>query len=318
MPIFADNLSPDTLFLLVGVLGVLILATGVGFALDKVASRESMQVVVANLNARIRAWWLMCAVLAVALVAGRVILVVLYAAISIGALREFISLLPRTEGDRRVMLYAFWVLTPLQYVLVGFGRYELFSVLIPVLGFLLIPVRNALVGETENFVERTAGIQWGLMICVYAISFAPALLTLPVPGEKGAAARLLLFLIIVVQGSDVLQYIWGKLFGKHRIAPTVSPNKTWEGFMGGVASATLLGTLLWWATPFTPWQAAVVSLILCLLGFGGGLTMSAIKRDRGVKDFGTIIEGHGGLLDRIDSLCFAAPVFFQIVHAFAA
>jgi phosphatidate cytidylyltransferase len=116
--------------------------------------------------------------------------------------------------------------------------------------------------------------------------------------------------------SDVLQYVWGKLTGKHKIAPDVSPNKTWEGFIGGVVTATLLGTALWWATPFKPLQAAGASLVITLMGFAGGLVMSAIKRDIGVKDFGAVIEGHGGILDRIDSLCFAAPIFFHLVRYF--
>ena len=120
----------------------------------------------------------------------------------------------------------------------------------------------------------------------------------------------------MVQASDVLQYIWGKTLGKHKIAPAVSPNKTWEGFLGGVATATLLGTALWWATPFTPWQAAGMSLAITLMGFAGGLVMSAIKRDRGVKDYGTLIKGHGGVMDRIDSLCFSAPVFFHLTRYF--
>jgi phosphatidate cytidylyltransferase len=154
------------------------------------------------------------------------------------------------------------------------------------------------------------------MICVYCVSYAPALLTLEIPGYEDGSAKLLLYLIIVVQGSDVLQYIFGKLFGRHRIAPSVSPNKTWEGFLGGVATATLIGTGLWWATPFAPWQAALMSLVITLMGFSGGLTMSAIKRDGGVKDFGSLIAGHGGVLDRIDSLCFAAPVFFHLTRYF--
>src|SRR5262249_4928351 len=129
---------------------------------------------------------------------------------------------------------------------------------------------------------------------------------------------LLLYFVMIVQLSDVFQYVWGKTFGKHKIAPVVSPNKTWEGFAGGIATVTVLGTLLWWATPFRPWQAAVMSLLSALMGFAGGLTMSAIKRDRGVKDFGTLIEGHGGVLDRIDSLCFAAPVFFHLTRYYFA
>ena len=149
------------------------------------------------------------------------------------------------------------------------------------------------------------------MICVYCISHAPALLMLNL-GPQVHAWKLLAFLVIVVQMSDVFQYIWGKLTGRHKIAPTISPNKTVEGFIGGVLTATALGTALWWATPFNPWQAASMSLIITLLGFLGGLTMSAIKRDRGVKDYGSMIEGHGGVLDRIDSLCFAGPVFFHL------
>jgi phosphatidate cytidylyltransferase len=122
----------------------------------------------------------------------------------------------------------------------------------------------------------------------------------------------------VGQISDVFQYIFGKTLGKHPIAPKVSPNKTWEGFIGGVATATLVGAAIWWATPFTPLIAGAMALAIALLGFAGGLIMSAIKRDRGVKDFGAIIEGHGGVLDRIDSLCFSAPVFFHLTRYFYA
>ena len=122
--------------------------------------------------------------------------------------------------------------------------------------------------------------------------------------------------MLVDQASDVLQYVWGKLLGRRKIAPNVSPNKTWEGFLGGVASATLLGAALWRVTPFSPGAAAGLSLAITLMGFAGGLVMSAIKRDAGVKDYGSLIEGHGGILDRIDSICFAAPVFFHLVRYF--
>jgi phosphatidate cytidylyltransferase len=152
------------------------------------------------------------------------------------------------------------------------------------------------------------------MVCVYSLSHAPALLLLKIPGFEGHDARLLLYLVIVDQMSDVLQYVWGKLIGKHKIAWRVSPNKTWEGLGGGVVSATALGTALWWATPFTPLQSAGMSLLTCILGFNGSLVMSAIKRDIGIKDFGVVVEGRGGILDRIDSLCFAAPIFFHLVR----
>ena len=298
-----------------GILLVLIVATLIGEVLARRASSESTRATIANLNDRIRAWWVMCGVLALTLLTGRTGAALLFMGVSFLALREFITLAPTRHGDHRALLWIFFVVTPVQYWLVWRDWYGLFAIFIPVFIFLLLPARVALAGDTENFLERTAVIQWGLMICVYCVSHAPALLMLtPVGG--GSGATLLLFLLLVVQGSDVLQYVWGKLLGRHKIAPLVSPNKTWEGFIGGVASATLLGTALWWMTPFAPWQAAVMALAIALMGFSGGLTMSAIKRDRGVKDFGALIAGHGGILDRIDSLCFAAPVFFHLVRYF--
>ena len=152
------------------------------------------------------------------------------------------------------------------------------------------------------------------MLTVFCISHIAYLLRLQPLNPQAGSVGLVLFLLFTTQFNDVCQYVWGKLLGRHKIVPKVSPNKTWEGFVGGVASAVLLGTLLWWATPFNPWQSALMSLAITMMGFFGGLTMSAIKRDRGVKDYGTLIPGHGGMLDRIDSLCFAAPVFFHLTR----
>ena len=153
---------------------------------------------------------------------------------------------------------------------------------------------------------------------MYFLSHAPALLILQIPGYEGQNAKLMFYLVLVVQLSDVMQFVWGKLLGRRRVAPSISPNKTWEGLVGGVATATLIASTLWWATPFTPLVSAAMGLVLTLMGFAGGLIMSAIKRDRGVKDYGSMIEGHGGILDRIDSLCFAAPVFFHLTRFFFA
>ena len=153
----------------------------------------------------------------------------------------------------------------------------------------------------------------GSLICVLCIAAIPALLTLNIPHYEGRNVFLLVFLILVTQASDVLQYIWGKLIGKHLIAPAISPGKTVEGFVGGVTSATLIGAGVWWITPFTPIQAALVALLLTLLGFTGGLYMSAQKRTRGIKDWGDLIKGHGGVLDRLDSLWLPAPVYFILL-----
>ncbi|MBO0687705.1 MAG: phosphatidate cytidylyltransferase, partial [Candidatus Dormibacteraeota bacterium] len=266
---------------------------------------------------RIKAWWVMCAVFTVALLTDGIGSYVLFALLSFLALREFVTLARTERGDHAALLWAFFVVTPLQYLLVAFKAYGLFTVMIPVYAFLFLAIRIVLSGQTSGFLTRAAEIQWALLICVYSLSYAPALLALNLTGFAGQGPKLLLFLVLVDQFSDVFQYVVGKLFGRHRVAPTVSPNKTWEGFLGGTALAVLLGAGIWWLTPFAAWQAAALALAIALMGFGGGLVMSAVKRDRGVKDFGTMIRGHGGVLDRIDSLTFAAPVFFHLVRAMA-
>jgi phosphatidate cytidylyltransferase len=233
-------------------------------------------------------------------------------------LREFVTLTPTRRGDHWALLAAFFVVLPLQYYLVWIDWYGLYAIFIPVYAFLLLPVVVALRGDTAGFMRRVAEVQWGLMIAVFCVSHVPALTTLQIPGYEGRGLLLIAFLIITVQASDVLQYVWGKLMGRHKIAPSLSPSKTVEGFLGGVASATALGALLYWITPFAPWQAALMALVITLMGFCGGLVMSAIKRDRGVKDWGWMIEGHGGMLDRLDSVIFAAPIFFHLTRYFFA
>ncbi len=310
------NTDPELYGLYLGILALLVVATVAGFYLEWKVTTPRGRDTVANLNARVRAWWLMCGVFAVANLTGTLSTIALFALLSFLALREFVTLTPTRQGDHRSLLFIFFCLMPLQYLLVGVQWYGLFSVLVPVYAFLFIPTMNALQGDPKHFLERTSKLQWSAMICIYCLSHAPALLMLEIPGYEGENAKLLLFLVLVAQLSDVLQYVWGKTTGKRAIAPHISPNKTIEGFIGGVSSATLVGTLLWWATPFHPFVAWLMALIIGLAGFAGGLTMSAIKRDRGVKDYGSLIEGHGGVLDRIDSVCFAAPLFFHVVRFF--
>jgi phosphatidate cytidylyltransferase len=275
----------------------------------KVASR-------ANLVARINSWWAMVAILAVAFLAGSTVTLVLFALASFFALREFVTLTPSRPGDRLPLSLSFFVVLPLQFVLIGLERYGLFVVFIPVWAFLLLPSIAAMRSDVEDFLSRSAKQQWGLMVTVYALSHAPALLMLPLPGGPGRGALLLFYLLLVVQMSDVMQYVFGKLLGKTKIAPVVSPSKTVEGFVGGGIAAVLIGAAMWWITPFTPLQSAAMSAVIVIMGFFGGLTLSAVKRSLGAKDWGVMIEGHGGMLDRTDSICFAAPVFFHVVRFF--
>lgn len=318
--IFASGLNGgvegQTRLLFVGIFLVLLLATAVSETL-RWRCRNTPSPVVANLVARIRAWWLMVAAMGAALLLGRGGVIVLFALVSLVALREFITLAPTRSGDYYALLAAFYLVLPLQYYLVWIDWYGLYTLLIPVYAFLFLPILATIGADTTRYLERTAKVQWGLMVSVFCISHVPALLNLHIEGFDASRNVLLLtFLIIVVQSSDVLQYIWGKLCGRRKIAPNLSPSKTVEGFVGGVLSASFLGMGLWWLTPFTPAQALVMALLVNLMGFWGGLVMSAIKRDRGIKDWGQMIEGHGGMLDRLDSVCFSAPIFFHLVRYF--
>jgi phosphatidate cytidylyltransferase len=297
-----------------GVLSLLVILTVIGRVLKQCHSAHVSRSTIDNFNAQIAAWWKMCVVFALSLLLGPRGSLVMFGMLSFLALREYMTLVPTRRGDHRTLFWSFFVIMPLQYYLVGLQWYNLVAIMIPVLACVFIPSSIAVAGDTAHFLERTSKIQFGLMVCGYCLSHVPALLLLKIPGFEGHDARLLLYLGIVDQMNDLLQYVWGRLVGRHKIAWRVSPDKTWEGFLGGLVSATALGTLLWWATPFTPLESAGISCTICILGFAARLVVSAIKRDIGIKDFGAVIERRGGILDRIDSLCFAAPIFFHLVR----
>jgi len=320
-----DLFDHATKLLLGAILGLLGIAYIVGQLLGRQPESAINPAVVQSFIHRVRGWWIMYAILGASFLIpnGHIPVVVLFGLISFWALREFITLTPTRIGDHRALFWVFFLFTPLQYILIAMGQqgYGLYSILIPVFAFLFIPTRVALAGDYKRFLERVAKIQAGLLVCVYSLSYAPALLDLELTSLdkqpwNGGNAGVLFFLILVVQLSDVSQFAWGRLLGHRVIAPNINSSKTWEGLLGGVLSAMLIGAALWWVTPFSPLEAACMSLVNAVMGFAGSMTMSAIKRDRGVKDYGTLVEGHAGVLDRIDSLCFAAPVFFHLTRSF--
>jgi phosphatidate cytidylyltransferase len=322
------------------VLGLLVIAYVAGRLMKRYPEHSLNPAMIEQFNHRIRVWWLMSAILVAGFLLGRATTIILFGCISFWALREFITMTPTRRGDHRALFWVFFVFTPLQYVLISLSRntyanwfdvphrdfYGLYSIVIPVYGLLFIPMRIALSDDPKRFLERSAKIQVGLFICVYCLSYAPALLNLPLrtsggdpwgePDSHLPNAGLLFYFILVVQLGDVLQYLWSRLAGRRVIAPKINASRTWEGLLGGVTSTTLVGALLWWATPFQFWQAACMSMVVATTGFGGSMVMSAIKRDRGVADYGTLVQGHHGVLDRIDSLCFAAPVFYHLTRYF--
>jgi len=298
-------------FLLSLTFATLLCATFAGQVLRVVLRSDGARATVANANIRIAAWWVLCSMIGLALALGSGVVVAVFAVLSCLAVLEFASM----AADRPPR-YSLCILTAVQYGFVWTGSYPLFSIAIPLIAPMYFPLRAALRGDTDSYLERTAGCVWALSVCAYGVSHAPALLSLDIPGYAGRNSTLLFYFLLVVQSSDVFQYCWGKLAGRTAIAPRISPNKTWEGFLGGVFTSTAIGTALYKATPFGPWQAAGLCAIVTLMGFAGGLVLSACKRQHGVKDFGTLVSGHGGVLDRLDSICFSAPVFYHLVRYF--
>lgn len=370
------------ILLISGVLALLLAATTATEYLRRRPSGVDASTL-ATCRSRVNAWWALFGSLICALLLGTIATVFLFGAISFWAMREYLTLTPTRPADHRTLVVVFFILTPLQFLLVGLnpdwfesvfgvGTYPVYSTLIPTLAFLILPAGVAASGDPKFFLERIAKLQVGLLICVYCLSYAPALLTTNLPNAKptpsvltveavdleekvvGTIERslgamrttesaespeaavetlkagdavatprrslastnlsLLFAFVFLTQLSDVAQYLWSLTFPKHKIAPLINSNKTTEGVILGALTTALAAVGLWYFTPFPHWwQAALAGLIIAGMGFAGTMTTSAIKRDRGVGDYGALVEGHNGVLDRVDSLCFAAPVFFHYV-----
>jgi phosphatidate cytidylyltransferase len=271
----------------------------------------------ARASTLLRSSWLMVIVFWVGWVSGEVGAIVLFALVSFFALREFMTLSPTRRGDHRSLVLAFFVILPLQYVLVGTRHFNLFTVFVPVYVFLAIPVVSALANDPQRFLERNAKLQWGIMVCIYGMSHVPALLLLDFPGYRDRGAFLVFFLVLVVQTAMVVQYVAARRLRRAPSAPAISSGFNWVSWGIGVGVASLLGALLAGITPFKPGQAFAMAFIACMAGSLGHLVMKAIKRDRGIPTWGLQgggVTGANGLLDRVDALCFSAPVFFHSVR----
>lgn len=311
-----SGIEPNVQMLLCIVFGVLLFSSVVASVLTWKFKNEKNQDTFTNLNQRINSWWMMMLVFFTFFFLGYNALIILFGLISFFCFREFISINETKNGDTKVLTVSFFIVLPLQFYFIWNNWYGMVAIFIPVYAFLILPAIAALHGQVDKFLERTSMIQWGLMICVYCVSCVPAMLLLNLKDFTGNNALLMIFFLIVVQISDVMQYVFGKLFGKHKIAPVVSPSKTVEGLVGGGLAAILIGGALHWLTPFGMWYAMLMSSVIVVMGFLGGLILSAVKRSIGVKDWGTLIKGHGGVLDRMDSVCFAAPIFFHLTRYF--
>lgn len=303
--------DPQFRLLLSSIFGVLTLASVLVALLARLGKlEESLH---QDLRARTGSWWVMIGIFLGASLLGRLGSLTLFGLMSFQALRELVTLMSTHRRDHRTLAWSFFILLPLHYCFIAFDRYGIWTIFLPVYGFLFLPIRNLLAGSSDDFFLRTARNHWALAICVYSLSHAPALLFL---GDRFVGVKLLFFLVITCQASDVFQYLWGKCCGRRAVAPLISPKKTWEGLVGGVLTTAALGMLLAAVTPFCWWQGGLMAFVVAVGGFFGDLTLSAIKRDHQVKDYGTLIPGHGGVLDRVDSLAFAAPLFFHLTKFF--
>ena len=298
-----QGLSREVWLVLAGILGLLVLASLVSWYLERKGPPGKYH----ELRQRVQSWWIMVGVFGVAIAIDRSLSIIFFGLVSFLALKEYLSLIPTRRADRRVLFWAYLSI-PVQYYWIYRGWYGMFIVFIPVWVMLLISARMVLIGETKDFLRAVGTIQWGLMLMVFAISHQAYLLVL-------GGAGLVLYLVVLTQLNDVAQYVWGKRFGRHKATPTVSPGKTLEGLIGGIATTTALSWFLApLLTPLSRWDSLAAGCLIGAGGFLGDITISALKRDLGVKDSGQLIPGHGGILDRIDSLTYTAPLFFHFLR----
>ncbi len=298
---------------ILGIFALLIVATGIVWLIDrKRAAPEPSE-----LTQRVRSWWAMIAIFTFAIVIDRAISTIFLGIISYLALKEYFSLIPTRRIDRLVLLFAY-LAVPIQFYWAHIGWYDMFVVFIPVWMFLFLPMVMVLQGQTDGFLRAIGTMTWGLMMTVFTLSHT-AMMLAEGNTSNGVAggAGLLLFLVFLTQFNDVAQFTWGKLTGRHPIIPKVSPKKTWEGFLGGAVTTACLAALVGPYLTIMPWHwSAAAGAMIAVAGFIGDVTMSALKRDLKVKDSGGLIPGHGGILDRVDSLTYAAPVFLHFFYFF--
>lgn len=303
----------DLLIVVSLIFGILIFASILFYVIGKINPKANLK----ELKDRTKSWWFMATIFILATIVNTNISYIAIAFLSFVAFRELYSLLGFRDSDRRAIFWAF-ISIPIQYYLAFIGWYGAFIIFIPVVMFLILPLRLVLKGNTNGIVKSMSLLQWTLMLTVFGISHMAYLLSLPeIDGFNSGGRGLLLFLVFLTEINDVMQFTWGKLLGKNKIIPKISPNKTWEGFVGGLISTTIIGYFLGFLTPLSTIQTIFVSFMIALSGFVGDIVISSVKRDIGVKDMGNSIPGHGGVLDRIDSLSYTAPVFFHLIYYLA-
>jgi phosphatidate cytidylyltransferase len=305
------DVANNVLVAIAGVFAVLVLASLAVRVLKSARPGKDFS----ELASRVKSWWVMVIVFTLALVLDRTVSLMFFAFVSFLALKEYLSLIPTRRADRRVLFWAYLAI-PFQFLWIGYEWYGMFIIWIPVYVFLFLPMRMVLIGETQGFLRAAGTVHWGMMITVFAVGHVAFLLVLPGHvNPNGGGAGLVLYLVLLTEFNDVAQFLWGKALGRHKALPTVSPGKTIEGLLGGVSTTLALAWLLArWLTPLSTAEALIAGTIAGLGGFIGDVVVSSVKRDLGVKDSGAALPGHGGILDRLDSLTYTAPLFFHFIY----
>lgn len=310
-----NSTTIDIIWLTIGAFSILVALTFLGEVLRARQAPETTNPVLETYMTRVQSWWAMVAFIGIAMLTGKVGVTILFAVASFAALREFLTLTSKVQADHLSLAMAFFAVLPLQYIFVAMEWTGLYAVFIPVYAFLLLPIVSALRGNADRFLIRVAETQWALMIAIFCVSHVPALINLDIAGYGDRAILLVTFLVMVVQLGDLLEYFFGRRIGRTKIAPGLSP-KTWEGVVCGVISAMLIGAMLSWITPFGVMGAIAMAGIASIVGMFGNIVFAAIKRDRGVKDWSHLIPGQGGFVDQLDSVVFAAPIFYHLTQYF--
>ena len=310
------SVSEQVGLLFVALFGVLLLVSLVAFSRTLRPLAPLPQERLERFLRDLRAVWVGALLFWVAWASGPLVSTLLFAVLSFLALREFVTLTHTRRADHRSLLLAFFVVLPIQYAVVANEHFDLFTVFIPVYVFLAIPVVSALGNDPQRFLERAAKIQWGIMVCVYGMSHAPALLLLDLPEYEDRGAFLVFFLVVIVAVAQIVQEAASRVLRRRPVARAISRSFSWRAWLLGALAAALVGAMLYWATPFKPVPALVMGFVAGASGTLGELVMKALKRDAGVRNWGgqPSVTGAVGLLDRVAALCFAAPVFFHSVR----
>ena len=311
MDIFGYYIPIELLFILCVVFGVLIICSSI-FGIISLKNKSDS---ISELVVRTNSWWKMAIGITIVATAPAIIGTIVLAYVVFVALREMLSIIPLRTADRTVLV-ASYIAIPIQFYLAYKNYYYLFQIFIPLVMFISVSVILVLTGETNRIGRSMAIIPTTLMLTVYMPSHMVLLYHVSVPGFTVGAGGLIIFLIMITAFNDIFQFTWGKLLGKRKILPKISPNKTWVGFIGGVFTSGVLGGALSFLTPLDYINCFYIGLSLSIIGFIGDSIISAVKRDLKIKDTDDLIPGHGGAMDRLDSIVLTTPTFYYLLIFF--